>query len=131
MHATEDPVTLTNAVSNLLSVDARPQEETMEGHFGNAITVVKYRLTGEDATLVLERIVNRLPVPTKIRLGRVIEDRVDEHYTLFLRFDKQHLVEGRLEEGTGDSIRIKVKPRGYLLREGAREFYSKVLFGGR
>jgi len=130
VHATEDPQTLARAVSTLLSVDARPEEERMEGHFGNAITRVRYHLTGKDAARALGSIVTHLPAPTKDRLERDIGELVDEHSALYLRFDKQRLVTGTLEEGTGDSVRIKVKPRGFLLRGGAKEFYSKFLFGG-
>jgi RNA binding exosome subunit len=130
VHATEDPRTLAKAVSTLLSVDARPEEEEMKGHFGNAITRVWYRLTGEDAAAALGNIVANLPTLTKERLERSIGELVDEHFVLYLRFDKQRLVAGALEEGTGDPIRIKVKPRGFLLRGGAKEFYSKILFGG-
>jgi RNA binding exosome subunit len=130
VHATEDAQTLAKAVSTLLSVDTTPEEEQMEGHFGNAITRVRYHLTGEEAAAALGSIVARLPTPTKDKLERGIGELMDEHSALYLRFDKQRLVAGTLEEGTGDPVRIKVKPRGFLLRGGAKEFYSKILFGG-
>ena len=130
VHATEDPQTLAKAVSALLSVDTRPEEERMEGHFRNAITRVRYHLTGEDAAAALGSIAAHLPTLTKDNLERGIGELVDEHSALYLRFDKQRLVSGTLEEGTGDPIRIKVKPRGFLLQGGAKEFYSKILFGG-
>jgi RNA binding exosome subunit len=129
VHATEDPKTLAKAVSTLLSVDATPVEEQMEGHFGNAITRVRYHLTGEDAAAALGSIAARLPALMRERLKRGIEELVDEHSALYLRFDKQRLVVGELEEVTGDSVRIRVKPRLFLLRGGAKEFYSKILFG--
>ncbi|MGD0476915.1 MAG: RNA-binding domain-containing protein [Nitrososphaerales archaeon] len=130
VHATEDPQTLAKAVSTLLSVDTRSEEEQMEGHFGNVITRVRYHLTGEDAAAALGSIVAHLPTPTKGKLERGIGELVDEHSALYFRFDKQCLVAGTLEEGTGDTVRIKVKPRGFLLRGGAKEFYSKILSGG-
>jgi RNA binding exosome subunit len=129
VHATEDPQTLAKAVSTLLSVDAAPEEERMEGHFGNAITRVRYHLTGEDAAAALGCIAAHLPAVTKDRLKRGIWELVDEHSALYLRFDKQRLVLGTLEEGTGDPVRVRVKPRVFLLRGGAKEFYSKILFG--
>ncbi len=130
VHATEDLETLTNAVSSLLQVDSRPEEEKMEGHFGNPLTWVRYRRTGEDAAAALDRIAARLSKDEKDKLEHGVEELVDEHSALYLRFNKQRLVVGRLEEGTGDPVRVKVKPRGYLPRGGAREFYSRVLFGG-
>ena len=130
LHATEDPQTLAKAISHLLSVDAVPEEEHMEGHFGNVITRVRYHLIGEDAAAALGSIVAHLPALTKDRLNRDIGELVDEHSVLYLRFDKQRLVVGALEEGTADPVRIRVKPRVFMLRGGAREFYSKTLFGG-
>jgi RNA binding exosome subunit len=129
VHATEDPDTIASAVSTLLSVDAQPEEEKMEGHFGNPIVRVRHSIIGEDAATALGRIATRLPESTKDKLERGIREFLDEHSALYLRFDKQRLVVGRLEEGTGDPIRVKVKPRGFLLHNGAGEFYSKVLFG--
>jgi RNA binding exosome subunit len=129
VHATEDPQTLAKAVKTLLSVDVVPEEERMEGHFGNAITRVRYHLTGEDAAAALGRIAAHLPAPTKDMLKRGIGELVDEHSALYLRFDKQRLVAGGLEEGTSDPVRIRVKPRVFLLRGSAKEFYSKILFG--
>ena len=130
VHATEDPQTLAKAVTTVLSVDAAPEEEQMEGHFGNAITRVRYHLTGEDAVAALGSIAARLPALTKDRLKRGLGELVDEHSALYLRFDKQRLVVGALEEGTDDPVRIRVKPRVFLLRGGAKDFYSKILFGG-
>ena len=130
VHATEDPQTLAKAVSTLLSVDTTPEEEQMEGHFGNAIIRVRYHLTGEEAAAALGNIVARLPTQMKGKLERSIEELMDEHHALYLRLDKQRLVAGTLEEGTGDPVRIKVKPRGFLLRGGAKEFYSRILSSG-
>jgi len=129
VHATEDLETLTSAVSALLSADARPEEEKMEGHFGNPITWVRYHLTGEEAGAALDRIAAHLSSQEKDRLERDFGELVDDHSALFLRFDKQRLVAGMLEEGSRDPVRVKVKPRGFLLRGGAKEFYSRILFG--
>ncbi len=130
VHATEDPQTLSKAISTLLSADVVPEEERLEGHFGNAIARVRYHLAGEDAAAALGSIAAHLPALTKDTLKRDIGELVDERSALYLRFDKQRLVVGTLEQGTGDPVRIRVKPRAFLLRGGARELYSEILFGG-
>jgi RNA binding exosome subunit len=130
VHATEDPRTLAEAVLTLLGVAAQPEEDRMEGHFGNPITWVRYHLIGDDAAAALASIAARLKAPTKESLQRGLGERVDEHSALYLRFDKQRLVAGVLEEGTGDPVRVKVKPRGFLPRGGAEQFYARMLFGG-
>ncbi len=131
LHATEDPQKLGKAVSGLLSVNIPPETEEMEGHFGNKITGVRYRLTAGDASAAFSSIASKMQTSLKEELNRKIAELVDEHSVLFLRFDKQRLVSGSLEEGSGDSIRVKVKPRIFVLRGGASEFYSKMLFGGK
>lgn len=130
VHATEDPQTIAGAVSSLLSVDVHPEEVRMEGHFGNTIIWVRYHLTGENAAAALASIAARMTARTMESLKRSIRELVDEHSALYLRFDKQRLVEGSLEDGSADPVRLKVKPRGFLPPDRAGEFYSKVLFGG-
>lgn len=131
VHATEDIAKLSEAVYAMLSVPSKPEEEKLEGHHGNPITRVRYHITGDEAALVLDRIAARLAGETKIVLRNDLEELLDEHSALYLRFDKQRLVQGALQEGTGDAVRVKVKLRGgHLARESAAEFYSRVLFGG-
>ena len=55
---------------------------------------------------------------------------LDEHSSLFLRFDKQSLVKGRVALGSADVVRVKVKPRGFMMKGAATGFYRK-LFGER
>ena len=130
VHATEDPVKLSAAVSSMLSVATSPDEERMEGHYGNPITRVRYHITGDAAAGVLEGIAARLGSDARSRMRRSLAELLDEHSDLYLRFDKQRLVEGSLEEGTGDAVRVKVKLRRYLVRGGVMEFYLRVLFSG-
>ncbi len=130
LHATEDPKKLVAAVSALLAVEAEPEEDEMEGHFGNKITRVGYHLTGEDAGAAFSAIASRISAPLKKELKGRIAELIDEHSALFLRFDKQRLVSGSLEEGAGDPVKVKVKPRVFVLKGGAKEFYSQLLFGG-
>jgi len=133
VHATEDFMKLSEAVSAILSVTSTPVKERLEGHHGNPITRVRYHLTGNEAAMVLDRIATRLTGETKTTLRRNLEELLDEHSALYLRFDKQRLVQGSLQEGSGDAVRVKVKLRGggsYLARGNAAEFYSKVLFRG-
>jgi len=130
VHATEDLPRVAGAVASALSVAVPPQEERLEGHFGNQIVLVKWHLAGDEAMAAVAALASRLTPAAKRRLGGGLAGLVDEHSALYLRFDKQCLVEGRLEEGGRDSVRIKVKPRGFMMKAGASEFYSRVLLGG-
>lgn len=127
LHATEDQAKVSESVGRLLSVGAAPEVEELEGHFGNKIVRVRYHLTGAEASSAVASLAARMPAALKDELRDKVEEMVDEHSALFLRLNKQRLVEGVLEEGTEDPVRIRVKPRVFLLRGGAKEFYLGLL----
>lgn len=129
IHATEDPKKLGAAVGRLLAVDSEPELEHLEGHFGNEITKARLHLTGEDAAKALENTIAMMPRSMKKEVSDHIASFLDEHSALFLRLDKQRLVSGTLALGSGDSVRVKVKPRIFLLRGGAPQFYSQLIGG--
>ncbi len=103
--------------------------EELEGHFGNRILNVRFHVTGEDASKAFKSVVLSLGKGTKEELARDISKYVDEHSALFVRLDKQALVAGALALGNSDPVRLKVKPRSFLLREGAGDFYRKIIEG--
>ncbi|MDA4124253.1 MAG: hypothetical protein OK438_02195 [Thaumarchaeota archaeon] len=129
LHATEDPARVSAAVTWLLSREGRPETEELEGHFGNKIVRVRFHLTGEEATAAVSKLASSMPERLKAELSDRLGEMVDEHSALFIRLDKQKLVSGILAEGSLDPVRIKVKPRAFLPRGSAREFYAKLLLG--
>ncbi len=129
VHATEDGAKVANSVSALLGIDPPPVEEVMDGHFGNRITRVRYHITGEDAAKVFGRLATGLDPSARKEIGRALGDFMDEHSALYLRLDKQRIVAGRLVLSTTDSVRVKVKPRLFAIREGAYEFYRTAIGG--
>lgn len=130
VHATEDPAKLRSAVEKLISSQTKPSVEEFEGHFGNRILNVRFHMTGEDAAKAFKSVVLSLTEGMKEELARDISLYVDEHSALYVRFDKQALVTGSLAWGNSDPVRLKVKPRSFLLREGAGDFYRKIIEGG-
>jgi RNA binding exosome subunit len=129
IHATEDEKKVEEAVGQVLAVKAQPVIERLEGHFGNEILSVRLHLTGDEAARALGSLVERLPKDLKAGFLANIGAFVDEHSALFLRLDKQKLVSGTLALGSGDSVRLKVKPRLFLLRGRAAEFYASLIGG--
>ncbi len=130
LHATEDPEKVRTAVAGLLSAVVHAETEEMEGHFGNKIARVRYHLTGSEAGTAVANLAALMPAPMKAEVSARLREMIDEHSALFLRLDKQRLVLGILEEGSLDPVRIKVKPRTFLLKGSAREFYARLLLGG-
>lgn len=131
VHATEDRERVARAISRALGTGEAAEVETMEGHFGNEIAMVKFRLAGEEAESAARSMFAKMPSNMKRELRRDLGAHLDEHSALYLRFDKQELVRGRLAAGAGDPVRVRVKPRLFLLKGRAQEFYLRFMEGGR
>jgi RNA binding exosome subunit len=130
VHATEDAAKVSSAVAGLLGVPVDPEVESLEGHFGNKIEKARVHLTGEEAGRAFASIISRMPAALKREIVADIGGFLDEHSALFLRFDKQQLVSGELTLASGDPVRVKVKPRIFLVKGGAAGFYTQLI-GGR
>lgn len=129
IHATEDPGRIGAAVARVLATSTLPETELLEGHFGNQIVKARLHLTGEEAARAFENAVVKMPRGMKKEIISNIGSFLDEHSALFLRLDKQLLVSGSLSLATGDAVRIKVKPRIFLVKGGAAQFYSRLIGG--
>jgi len=117
-------------VRGLVDFDGPLETEEMEGHFGNRIKKVGVHLHGDQATMAFAVLTARMPGGLKKELAEDIDKIVDEHSSLFLRFDKQKLLKGEIAAGYEDAIRLKVKPRAYLMHGNAREFFLEHLKAG-
>jgi RNA binding exosome subunit len=131
IHETEDPSKVDMAVKKLLGTEASAEKEALEGHFGNKIERARVHLTGDEAASSFSAIVRALPDAVRMELMSDLEPHLDEHSALFLRLDKQLLVSGKIALGAGDAVRLKVKPRLFLLKGGASGFYRNELEKGR
>jgi RNA binding exosome subunit len=129
VHATEDQKKVEEALDRLLAVEVQPVIERLEGHFGNEILSVKLHLTGEEAAKAFQNVVASLSKHLRAELVANVGAFLDEHSALFLRLDKQRLVSGTLALGSGDSVRLKVKPRLFHVKGGATEFYANLIGG--
>ncbi len=129
VHATEDPKKVEEGLSRLLGTQAEPLLERLEGHFGNEILRARLHLTGEDATKAFEGLVSGLPQGVRSEVLGDIRSHLDEHSALFLRFDKQSLVSGSVALGSADSVRVKVKPRSFMVKGGGADFFAGLMEG--
>jgi RNA binding exosome subunit len=127
VHATEDQGKIGEAVARLLGQEPDGETEVLEGHFGNQILRARVHLTGEDAGSAFNRLVDSFPAGVLQQVLTELESHLDEHSAFFVRLDKQSLVSGTVSLGTSDPIRVKVKPRAFLIRGGAVSFYSRLL----
>jgi RNA binding exosome subunit len=126
VQATEDSKRVETAVRGLLG-DVEITREELEGHFGNRIVRGRAHVTGQAATAAFESIASRLSPEAREELLKNTAKYMDEHSALYIRLDKQLLVNGRVELSQSDSVRIKVKPRLHGLRGGALQVYRRMI----
>jgi len=124
VHATEDAGKIGAAVVSLLEYAGEAVADEMEGHFGNSIVRVSYHIIGEDAQHAFEQLASKMGQGLRTRLKDELDKHLDEHSALYLRLDKQRLLSGRLELTDADPVRIRVKPRLYAAKGGARSLFA-------
>jgi RNA binding exosome subunit len=129
VHATEDFDKIQKEVDEVLGAPAKPTIERMVGHFGNEITRAEILLTGETAWAACRTLFSKIGAVQKKEIGDFLSQFLDEHSAMFLRFDKQALMTGVLQLGSIDSLRVKIKPRKFLLKGDAVSFYTGLLNG--
>ena len=129
VHATEDAGKVRSVVAALVGSDAPFESEELAGHFGNVITRNDLRLHGDEAARCFQHLMGRLPTDLREEIARDIDRYVDEHSSLYLRLDKQRLVQGHVAMGSVDVVRLKVKPRAFVMKGHARDFFTGALEG--
>ena len=128
VHMTEDEDKIKRAVVSLLGEELPAKREDAEGHFGNRIAWIRYHATGDEAEAALRSVVSHIDPDERRAIMGDLESVLDEHDALYIRLSKQVLVEkGDAARTASDPIRIRVKPRSYLVRGDPRALYAKLL----
>lgn len=130
VHSTEDVGKVATAIAKQLHISLEPLSERLEGHFGNLVLHLRYHLTDEEAWVAFRVMVKGMERDSQRELLESLESSIDEHSALFLRFSKQDLVRGKFVLSTGDPVRVRVKPRGFMKRGEAAAFYTRLLESG-
>jgi RNA binding exosome subunit len=129
VHATEDFTKIQKEVDKVLGAHAMPTQERMVGHFGNEIVRAEIQVTGETAWAACRTLFSKMGAEQKKEIGDNLTQFLDEHSSMFLRFDKQALITGSLQLGSVDSLRVKIKPRKFSMKGSAVSFYADLLKG--
>ena len=109
-HATEDPSKVDKALRTLLL--GNPQQFTrqyLEGHHGNPIVRIEAKLTEENATRFALLLGSKLAKSERLVLLKDIDLHSDVDGNLFIRLDKQKLLQGAFQIAEDDPIRVKIK----------------------
>ncbi len=114
-------------MSERLGISQVPETDELEGHFGNKILYVRYHLTGDEATTAFKNTISFLGSEKRGEILAKLEESLDEHKVLYIRLSKQEFLRGAAGLSPVDPIRIRVKPRGFMMKTDVRHFYSRLL----
>lgn len=108
-HATEDPIKVGKALQNLLQdIHQQFTRHYLEGHHGNPIVKIEAKLTDENASQFACSLVRKLSKSERLILLRDLKLHSDDG-NLYIRVDKQRLLQGALQIAKDDPIRVKIK----------------------
>jgi RNA binding exosome subunit len=127
MHATEDDAKVKKSIRGLLATEEEPTEEVLEGHYGNKIVHATWHLTGDDAWTAFRGVAEALGKEGREEVLRNLSAHTDEHGALYLRINKQTLVRGTAMLSSSDPVRVRVKPRGFMMKGTPEQFYGRLL----
>ena len=128
IQATEDEEKVRQAVVALVGGVLPEERQVAEGHHGNRIVWVRHHLTGEGAEAGLRGIISRMGGDEKNSILGSLDSGLDEHNALYMRLSKQVLVmNGTAVLASSDPIRVKVKPRSFLVKRDPAGFYARLL----
>ena len=118
-HATEDEEKVMKAVENVVGSDALEwmavSSESLTGHYGDPITLIKLTLTDKkQAENVLSKILSMLQEWERDEVWGDRAVKGKHGGKLYIRLDKQAAYLGTLRISDKDSIRIQVNFRGQL-----------------
>jgi RNA binding exosome subunit len=130
-HATEDEQKVIAALRVLLSNDTEIKMAKLKGHYGNPIISFEASI-GQRKTLseLWQRIVEKSCAGELEKIGKIVDDRIDESCHLYLRFDKQQAYVGELTlTDSGDAIHLTLKIAAYPARkEVATKLVKEFIF---
>jgi RNA binding exosome subunit len=127
VHATEDEVRLKDLLGEFLGAEEGPSEERLEGHYGNVIVHLTWHLTGEAAGRVFGRLVEAMGDEGRKVVLADLGAHTDEHGALYVRLNKQALFRGQTVFSSSDPVRVRVKPRSFLMKGDPQRFYRRFL----
>ncbi len=128
LHATEDSNKVLQSIQDVLSVPSeRFSVSPSEGHYKNKILMLKAMLSSQEAGELARRIMSLLNSSDRERLSSSLPDYSDEKGNLYLRLDKQRIIQGKVSLSETDAIRIRFRPVKRYRPSGNIESYRGLL----
>lgn len=128
LHATEDGNKVLQSIHDVLSVPLeRFSVSPSEGHYKNKILLLKAILSSQEAGELARRIMSLLNSSDREHLSSSLPEYSDEKGNLYLRLDKQRIVQGKVSLSEADAIRIRFRPVKRYRPSGNLESYRGLL----
>ena len=126
LHATEDVNKIENALQNIFDINTEDLEkEEMTGHFGNLITILKTKLSKNNAKKLISTLISKISNDDI----DILEQKIDEMNTnsgLEIRISKQDLIRGKITFRKKDSVKLTITIPVYKKNEIVK-IYREIL----
>ena len=126
LHATEDVNKIENALQNIFDINTEDLEkEEMTGHFGNLITILKTKLSKNNAKKLISTLISKISNDDI----DILEQKIDEMNTnsgLEIRISKQDLIRGKITFRKKDSVKLTITIPVYKKNETGK-IYREIL----
>ena len=126
LHATEDVNKIENALQNIFDINTEDLEkEEMTGHFGNLITILKTKLSKNNAKKLISTLISKISIDDI----DILEQKIDEMNTnsgLEIRISKQDLIRGKITFRKKDSVKLTITIPVYKKNEIGK-IYREIL----
>ena len=109
-----------------LSLDDFSIKKT-EGHHGNTIQLISAHFIRDRVHTIAEKIFSSLSSNDLSNLNTDLINYLDDKFNLYLRFNKQAIIDDILVISYDDSVRIKMKPKIKLNENKAIKSYNELL----
>ena len=108
LHATEDVNKIENALQNIFDINTEDLEkEEMTGHFGNLITILKTKLSKNNAKKLISTLISKISNDDI----DILEQKIDEMNTnsgLEIRISKQEHIRRKITFRKNDSVKLTI-----------------------
>mgnify|MGYP001165313675 FL=1 len=98
-----------------------------EGHHGNIIKLFRAYLIRDRVPEITNKILSSINVTDLKTINNNLLYYLDDKFTLYLRFNKQDIIDNVLTLSYDDSVRIKMKPKIKLNKDKAIASYKELL----
>ena len=98
-----------------------------EGHHRNIIQLIRAYLIRDRVPEITEKILSSINIADLKTINNNLLYYLDDKFTLYLRFNKQDIIDNVLTLSYDDSVRIKMKPKIKLNKDKAIASYKELL----